>query len=61
MFIHQYIKRGSNHPDYCEDYTIISEKDDYMLLGVLTVAAQEKNRILHRHLPEKLYVQPFKN
>ncbi len=34
MLIHQFIKRGSNHPDYCEDYTIISEKDDYILFAV---------------------------
>lgn len=34
MFIHQFIKKGSNHADYCEDFTIISEKDDYLLFGV---------------------------
>ncbi|MCF6240776.1 MAG: protein phosphatase 2C domain-containing protein [Bacteroidales bacterium] len=34
MLIHQLTKRGSNHPDYCEDYTVISAKDDLMLFGV---------------------------
>jgi len=34
MLIHQHIKRGSNHPDYCEDFLIFSEKDDYLLAGV---------------------------
>ncbi len=34
MIIHQYIKRGSNHPDYCEDFLIVSKKNDYMLFGV---------------------------
>jgi hypothetical protein len=34
MIVHQYIKRGKNHPDYCEDFLISSEKDNYLLWGV---------------------------
>lgn len=34
MIIHQFIKRGTYHKDYCEDFAIIVEKQDYKLFGV---------------------------
>ncbi len=61
MIIHQLLKRGEAHPLHCEDYSIVAEKDDFILAAVFDGCSSGIDSHFASSLTGKIYQAKFLN